>query len=209
MPRKYQRKKPRRTAPNPWLRRRVENPLDPEEGEPWLADFFRNHIPSFLTISAWVHELGIAKGARISEHEVARGIYNIALVYRQGQGIEQRIAEASDLKLGGKLPAWALSTLKTRGRSHPTRYADLALIIEAKQLLQRMKGHNAKIGWSYWIGIKASGPSKMASKLQKSEGRHESEIQGFVEQILSLIDPYRTDPPAARYYWDVTIGTVT
>jgi hypothetical protein len=181
MPRNYLPKKPRKTARNPWLRRRERFPADPEPGEPRLADFFRHHVPSFLTVAGWIHELGWSTGARISEQEIAKSVYKIALVYRQGRGIESRLREQSENQ---KLPG-----LKTQGRGQPFRHGDYGLIVEASELLQRMKGHNAPIGWGNWSATKGK--------------RQKSEIQKFVEKLLTLIDPERVDLPAARYYSEV------
>jgi hypothetical protein len=186
MPRNYVRKKPRQKPVNPWQRHpRAFNP-DPRPGEPHLADFFRCEVPPFSAIAAWIPEfvrdLGLADGAKIPEHQILIAIKNLALVYRQGQGIESWIEEASELKQKGAHLPWA----KTRGRGNPKHFADEKLIIEASRLLQRMKGHNAPIGWGNWNAPKGK--------------RGKSEIQLFVELILKLIDPYRTELPEERYY---------
>lgn len=186
MPRKYVRKKQRNTPPNPWLRPRDAYPADPAPDEPHLADFVRHEVPRFLTIAMWVHESGIGRGAKLSEHEIAKSISNVALVYRQGQQFEARIAEYSNLKIDHRLPAWAAATLKVRSRGQPMRYGNSGLIAEASDVLQRMRGHNRPIGWGNWNDTRSK--------------RGKSEIQVFVEQILQLIDPYRRDPPTSRYY---------
>jgi hypothetical protein len=51
-----------------------------------------------------------------------------------------------------------------------------------------MKG-NRPIGWGNWNEGKGK--------------RGKSELQAFIETILALIDPYRADPPASRYYAEV------
>src|SRR5262245_8934051 len=159
-------------------------------GEPHLADFYRYEVPPFSAIAAWipdiVRELGLADGARISEHKIIKAVNDMALVYRQAQGIQSWIEEFSALKLDGKAPVWAVRLLKSRGQGQPKRLADEKLIIEASRLLQRMKGNNAPIGWGNWNALKGK--------------RQKSEIQFFVELILRLIDPYRTDRPPERYY---------
>jgi hypothetical protein len=197
MPRNYVPKKKRQNdPPNPWRRKR-RSLGDPEPGEPHLADFFRHEVPTFLTVADWVHELGLGEGARITVHEITKAIYIAALVYRQAQGIQRRIDEYSELKRDGDLPMWAAAALKVRGKGQPRRLADEKLIIAASQLLQKMKGHNAPIGWGHWD--------------EKGGTRKKSEIQIFVELLLALIDPCRQDLPPARYYSEVKkkIGLVT
>lgn len=189
MPRNYVPKKKRLTdPPNPWRRKR-RSLGDPEPGEPHLADFFHHEVPTFLIVADWVYELGLGEGARISVHEIAKAIYIASLVYRQAQGIQRRIDEYSELKRDGDLPMWAAATLKVRGRGAPMRLADEKLIVAGSQLLQKMKGHNAPIGWGHWD--------------DKTGTRKKSEIQIFVELLLALIDPCRRDFPPARYYSEV------
>jgi hypothetical protein len=189
MPRKYVRKKQRSTPQNPWLRQRDDYPADPAPDEPHLADFVRHEVPLFLRIAKWVHDSGIGRGAKLSEHEIAKSISNIALVYRQGQQIEARISEQSDLKIKGRLTAIERATLKVRSRGQLMRHGDFKLIAGASRLLQRMRGDNQRIGWGNWNYTRGK--------------RGRSEIQRFVEQILQFIDPNRCDPPVNRYYAQV------
>jgi hypothetical protein len=190
-------KKPRPVAKNFWLRQREKFPADPSLNEPPLADFYRHHVPSFLFIAGWVQELGLARDAKINGHEIAKAVYFMALAYRQGQGIQSRIEEYSELKRKGQLPSWAVATLKTRNRGRPSRYADSVLIVAASRLLQRIKGHNAQIGWGHWKEFAGS----RRKKISEARGtRRKSEMQLFVELILALIDPQRSDLPPASYY---------
>ncbi len=207
------RKKPTRHAANPWLRQRSRCPPDPQPGEPHLADFFRHEVPPPLAL------LDIAKSGvvpllktlypeiaeRFTPELVASLLHNIALHYRQGFGIEDKLASYREAAAADKLSDLEHKTLKLHKQQdgQPKQFADSTLIQLVYQFLRQVKGDNTPIQWEKKRQAQKYDRATRRKGDPLSRERVASEVQIVTEIVLAVIDPNRTRLPAPRFYANV------